>query len=109
MGIFAGGEYVDYTEWKKRGLIKVEEKKLPAPMDKSGMLDFTQEAQNSQEATPVAQTETMPSFGFLDSPLRTGPVVNSEMSELKIKMDDVMFKLDQMIERIASIERRLGG
>lgn len=132
MGFFGGGDFVDYTYLKKRGLLKLpEEEKMPAPMDKQGMLDFTavpipvseQRVYDSSSpmASPSAVSSTpateMPLLGFLDSPIpapesatNTGSLSDSglQLNEVKLKLDDTMFKLDLLLDKIKSIEQRLG-
>lgn len=125
MGFFKRGEVVDLTEWKRRGLLEMPEEEKPiAPIDKNGMIDFTAlgvaEVANSQESNfsasaPNVPSESVPSFDFLDnpSPAQTSQANLSsqsplEMNELKLKLDDTMFKLDMLLDKIGKIENRLG-
>ncbi len=124
MGLFKRGDVVDLTEWKRRGLLEMpaEEKPL-APLDKYGMLDFTalprQEAQTSVADVQPLAPSVAPTLDFLENPslLSTGSsnapplgphIPRPEMNELKLKLDDTMFKLDLLLDKIRNIEVRLG-
>ncbi|MEK6898761.1 MAG: hypothetical protein AABW79_01555 [Nanoarchaeota archaeon] len=118
MGFFKRGEVVDLTEWKRRGLLEMppEEPSL-GKIDKNGMIDLTaigaSEPASNPSVSPSAESN-VPSFDFLDNPSQTQssqPIVQQsplELNELKLKLDDTMFKLDLMLEKIKNIESRLG-
>lgn len=116
MGLFKRGEVVDLTEWKRRGLLEVPEAQKPlAPLDKQGMLDFTTTSMASSEPVePVSIPASVPSFDFLDTPQPASSALPvqaapTELNELKLKLDDTMFKLDLLLDKIRSIEQRLSG
>lgn len=117
MSLFGRGDFVDYTLLKKKGLLKVPEPApLAAPLDKNGLLDFTAQAPSSTplQNAPSQPSSQFPSFDFLDNPVQNSltpihsSVDSSQFNELKLKLDDTMFKLDLLLNKIQTIENRLG-
>ena len=128
MGIFGKEEeYVDYTLLKKRGLLKTnEEPAQPGLKTEGGYIDLTPARTESAEKTATNN------FGFLNgmasadsSQINMNPLANfdsimpapaaelgnidgKEFSALKIKVDDIDYKIDRFIERIDKLEERLG-
>jgi len=111
---------IDYTLLQKRGILKKSEaKKLPFGFDKKGMIDFTSPSVDNSSQTASSSGNEGGFFGFLDNP----PAANSgsqsqgyysndsasgnEVSALKIKLEDLEFKLERFLERIALVESKL--
>jgi hypothetical protein len=115
---------IDYTYLQKRGIIKKkEEKKLPYKITKDGMVDLTshvseavssefKDSSYSQQQTGMASNP----FGFLDSVSQSqgsasaspssGENSSAELNALKIKIDDLEYKLQRLIERLEQLESR---
>lgn len=115
----SGIETIDYTLLQKKGFIKKpEENKSGLKVDSQGMLDLTSNA-NSQSGTPAQMNnESINPFGFLDSLAQSSSSSglgnissndNAEISTLKIKIDDLEFKLAQLIDKLSIIESKLGN
>ena len=120
MGIWGNREYIDYTELKRRGLLKVKEVEQKMKISKEGFIDFTNNPLNNSESSTSSQTSVSP-FGFLDNlssnSEKTGnadPLSNivnkadsTELNSMKIKLDDMEYKLDKLIERLEKIESKI--
>ena len=125
MGVFGKGEeYVDYTLLKKKGILKLkEEQALKNTKIEGGFIDFTA-MRNEPVSNEKSSSEntTMPNnFGFLAdmasaSSSNSNPLTSfdnnlrideKEFNMLKVKMDDMEYKLDRFIERIDKLEEKL--
>lgn len=132
MGLFKeeGVDIIDFTLLKKRGIINVPERKeAPRNYEPVGdMLDFTaikpSEVAGSSE---YSSSSGMPDLGFLGDMATVGAENNStnttattsyygnndsgsgaELNALKIKMDDMDYKLNRLLEKLEKIEGKLG-
>lgn len=125
----SGPDLVDYTMLQKKGFIKKKvEKKLPYKLDKSGALDLTQPTMDAAAAsfdltptpapaTPASSSEEGGgSMGFLSTLAGAGPStasasdsaeVTKELGALKIKIEDVEFKFERLIDKITQLESKL--
>jgi len=128
-----GGD-VDFTALKKRGLLKMPERKVDSrvKIDRDGSIDFTGMA-NSFNSAVSSQSDGLSGsssnsgaispFGFLDnlssasssSSSSAGSSLDntlmqsssSELNSIKIKMDDLDFKISAFVERMEKIESKL--
>jgi hypothetical protein len=131
---FGKEEYVDYTLLKKKGILKIpEQKKLPIKSE-GGFVDFTAfgSHENNAQETPTNNfgfLGDMASAGAANNPSSANPLANfdtlntpagsaaglsnnmdaKEMGSLKIKIENMEYKLDRFIERIDRIEEKLRG
>ena len=132
MGLFTeeGADIIDFTLLKKRGIINVPERKeTPRNYEPVGdVLDFTAikpgEAAGSSEYN---SSSGMPDLGFLGNMAAVGAENNStntatatsyygnsnsgseaELNALKIKIDDMDYKLNRLLEKLEKIEGKLG-
>ena len=117
MGILGkkGVETIDYTLLQKKGFIKKkEEQKTPYSVDSQGMVDLTGNAAKTDSMS--ADSSSSP-FGFLDS-LAGASSSNSsashfdsnggvEINAIRIKIDDLEYKLSNLLEKLALIESKL--
>ncbi len=105
MGLFrkkGDMDFLDYTLLQKKGLLKV-------PAKQTDMLDLTMRGVSSP-----ATSATNP-FGFLDSmagaanslSVASGTGGAPEFSSLKLKLEDVEYKLERLVDRLALIESKL--
>lgn len=128
MGIFGKeDEYIDYTLLKKKGLLRVEEEKVQQGLKtEGGFIDLT------PAKTEVSKPSEMGNFGFLgdmasqnSSQTVANPLASfdsiaqqtataelastgeREFNALKIKVDDIDYKIDRFIERIDRLEEKL--
>ena len=127
MGLFGKeDEYIDYTLLKKKGLLKIEEEKARQSLkSEGGFIDLTP-AKTSDAEKPATDN-----FGFLrdmvssnSGQASSNPLANfdsvtptssiepagidvKEFGALKIRVDDVDYKLDRFIERIDRLEEKL--
>ncbi len=127
----SGADLLDYTMLQKKGFIKKsKERQLPYKLDKSGALDLTQPTMAAAAAsfdltpTPAATpaggaSEEGSSLGFLGSLAGAGSSESSQQSAganeevskalgaLKIKVEDVEFKFERLLDKIAQLESKL--
>jgi len=126
-----GLDTIDYTLLAKRGLIRrSEEKPLSLKVDSRGMIDLTQinneGRRNDLNSTSsnVNNGNTNP-FNFLDNLanssssnnlssdfLAPNPKTNesdAEIISLKIKIDDLEYKLAQLVDKLIIIESKLSS
>ena len=122
MGIFGKeDEYVDYTLLKKKGLLKIKKEEVQKNLKtEGGFIDLT------ASKTGEAEQSSTNNFGFpadssSPSPLANFDVINPNMSSselpanidgkefnaLKIKVEDLDYKIDRFIERIDKLEEKL--
>jgi ACT domain-containing protein len=114
------GDYVDYTLLKKRGILKLKEEKFKNSLSvKDGFVDLTGFKDN-MISEPSGSTNSTSNFGFLSDMASIGSsspsnissnenvkVDESDLSALKIKIDDMEYKLERFIERIDKLEEKL--
>ena len=109
-----GIDVYDYTLLKKRGILKIPEEKdidLSKMINKDGTINITQ-------SDSAASNDSSP-FGFLDSlASSTGSttpsasvsnisnISNSDISNLKVALDNLEFKIERLLERIEAIEMK---
>lgn len=131
MGFFKeGNDYIDYTLLKKKGLLKVEEQKDVIDLSASNLPTSTPSFQPSQSATSTPTSENSNPFGFLDSNPTSTPTPTSffndtpsysqtsesqnssqphEFNALKLKVEDLEYKLERLLEKITKVESKLGS
>ncbi len=118
MGILGKKEPdIDYTLLQKKGILKkAEEKKLPFKFDKSGMVDLTQVNANASVNNNDITTSLSASgdiFGALDNLANANSQANplpanlNDINSIKVKIDDLEYKLDRFMEKIQVIESKL--
>ena len=117
------GEVVDFTLLQKlkkkhsKSSLGQAATEAPSVPSVGGFLDFTSVApQSSNTGTQDTQSST---FGFLSdfaSSAQTAQDVTSklgnpdaEVNALRLKIEDVEFKLDRLLERLSEIETRFRG
>lgn len=98
MGIFKekGVDIIDYILLKKKGILKDKEETSNAP------LPSAHASQNQFANNP---------FGFLDNastPSATPSSSDADLSALKLKIEDVEYKIERLLERLAKIEENFG-
>lgn len=130
MGIFSrGDEFIDYTLLKRKGLLKVPEIKEEVLDFTQGnnetktqgstpaFGDFFGTSSSSSDSGSGINTDVPNPFSGLDSPSPGGlgglpmpsmPSPSSddlkEMNALKIKLDDLEYKLERLLERLGKLE-----
>jgi hypothetical protein len=124
--VFRRGGDIDFTALKKRGLLRIPEPKIDkrVKMDRDGSIDFTgmassiSNAVNDSSSTSNSAGAVSP-FGFLDSLSSASSSssssldaavmqpTSSELGAVKIKLDDLDFKIGQFVERMEKIESKL--
>ena len=129
------GEYVDYTLLTKKGILKVPETKSLNLSNDDGFIDVssamkdsladnsysspapTQESSSSSAPNMdflgalagVGSSESPPSQSYPSYPSSSSIPDNSDVTTLKVKLDDFEYKLERLIERIAKIEELLAN
>ena len=132
MGVFGKeDEYMDYTLLKKKGILKLKkEETLKNTKMEGGFIDFTA-MRNEPQTSSTNSTTATNNFGFLadmasasssnpsllanfDSAMSSNPTSNlsenmdgREFNALKIKVDDIDYKIDRFIERLDRLEEKL--
>jgi len=117
-----GDDYVDYTLLKKKGILKLKEEKLRSSLrSEGGFVDLTPfRNETTIEPSSSSAMPPMGNFGFLSDmasvgsssssdnvPTESLKVNESDLSALKIKLDDMEYKLERFIERIDKLEETL--
>ncbi len=107
-----GGDVIDYTYLKKRGLLKIKDIPKSNNLDlKSGYADLTSNTNklSNEPALPV-QNESPLSFldslaGSVATQTKADNAVDTlEIKDLKVKIEDLEYKLERLIERLERIE-----
>ena len=133
MGLFRkkGPEIIDYTLLEKRGFIKKsKEKKLPFKINSGGCIELAEGgriSKSEETATNNINKENQNPFNFLDNIARASSdsttFVNndvvgmndsnsnlpSEFNSMKVKMDDLEYKLETFIEKLNLIEEKIAN
>ncbi len=129
MGLFhkGGGDIIDFPMLQKRGIIKKEE--IPpinnAKIDPhTGFIEFLEPSNitsnDLQVPSPSSNSsQTTDLLSFLDSSASISASSPSsfqstqkdslEMQSLKIKIDDLEFKLESLLEKISLLEIKFSG
>lgn len=117
MGLFGGRksgvDVIDFTKTRSgKPIAKKKEPQAPAPFV-GGFLDFTQ---NSSQAINSPSTEQPSTFGFLNDFAQSASNSNTddvtsrfsspdaEVSALRLKVDDLEYKIERLLERLATLE-----
>lgn len=115
------GADIDFTLMHRKGLIKVPERKTNAgvKVNSQGMIDFSgmNAGESSGSVSAVSPEAAGSPFGFLDSMATSSSSSSglensmrssdSDVSALKIKVDDLDFKIGQLMEKLAAMEIKL--
>jgi hypothetical protein len=135
MGIFGReGEVIDYTLLEKKGLLRAPKKKKPEIEFKTeeGFVDFTSIPHQTGTIEPsvsvTAAPEPVPDLGFLNEMAGVGASSSSsltnetpnlssndgeikarllELNAMKIKIEDLDYKVEKFIEKMDRIEELL--
>ena len=125
MGVFGKeDEYMDYTLLKKKGILKLKkEETLKNTKMEGGFLDLTsmRNEPSSSEQSNSSNTTMPNNFGFLADMASAGlnsqsnqtsfdnnlKIDEKEFNMLKVKIDDIDYKIDRFIERIDRLEEKL--
>ena len=108
MSVFKKGpEVIDLTILQKRGLLKKVKQEPNLNHDAEGYADLTK--QSSLPTQPTNQ------FDFLDSlanassstPTHSSEFSNTDIRHLNVKLDDLEYKLERMLERITELEMKM--
>jgi len=125
-----GDDYIDYTLLKKRGLLKLKEESLPKLRAEGDFLDLREFATNSGNTQTGENSTSSPggnnNFDFLGDMAGVGSnnstnsgyptptssanslsISDSDLNALKIKLDDMEYKLERFIERIDKMKEKL--
>lgn len=119
-----GDDYVNYTLLQKKGILKLKEEKLKSSLrNEGGFIDLTpfRNEVASEQATPQTSAPVNTSnFGFLsdmasigssntpsESAVESTNASESGLSELRIKIDNMEYKIDRFLERIDKLEESL--
>ncbi len=126
MGLFSRkGDFVDLTDMQKRGLLKEQVKNFET--DSEGVVDLSS---SNSSIVGSSNSEDSLGLGFLSGLASAGskPVENSDsetgkytnrlriaranvtdISSLKIKVDDIEYKLERFLERLEKMEDKIRG
>lgn len=128
-----GPEIVDYTLLEKKGLLKKrKEKKLPFKINSGGFVEFgagsesniadefVKERNNSESQSPFSFLDNLAGAASASAPalenekdLSNTPGVNdylsSDVNTLKVKIDDLEYKLERFIEKLSAIEEKIAN
>lgn len=123
------GEYLDLTDLQKRGLLKIpkeKEEEISTKTDQEGYVDLggfgsNSGASSSSYGSPESDTSVSNAmdspFGMLDSlassaepspNVSSSNLDNKEVQHLKVKIEDLEYKLDRFMERLEKLEENSG-
>ncbi|MBX4212417.1 hypothetical protein KW787_03125 [Candidatus Pacearchaeota archaeon] len=112
MGIFGreSGDVLDFTMLQKRGILKKHEQE-------KDIIDLTQDpVAAAQQIVPISAAAPSPlSFfdtvspapSFFDAQPQNNLQSSTDVQSLKVKIDDLEYKLDRFLERVEMIESKL--
>ena len=106
----AEGGFIDFTAFRNEN--SSQQQAQPASSSPAPNFDFLSNmaaagaANNSQSVNPLANLDTFaPSTSASEI---SGSVDAKELNAMKIKMDDIEYKIDKFIERLDKLEEKLG-
>jgi len=116
-------DVIDFTALQKRGLIKKEEpKKSDLQMTKDGYINLSQRKEQEITSNEIALQNNNP-FDILNSLAsaanstgedenfitnqQPSPVQSIEFKHLSVKLDDLEYKIERLMEKIAEIEAKI--
>ncbi|MEK6825262.1 MAG: hypothetical protein AABY00_00580 [Nanoarchaeota archaeon] len=110
MGLFRkeSNDIVDFTLLQKRGILK-KETTTNRPLTANPSANFIDVTSSS---SPTSSTHAPDLLGFLDSSTSSPSISsltlseNTEIQSLKVKIDDLEFKLEQLLEKLSTMETR---
>lgn len=115
MGFSKSDEYIDYSLLKKKGILKISEKKTLPVKTEGGFMDFTSFGSPNNQAASTTKEPSVNNFDFLNDMAcgasqtpSQNPGDNKEVSALKIKIDDIDYKLNKLLERLEKLELKTG-
>ena len=106
------GGTIDLTELQKRGILQKSE--VLAKAQPKTTNDFVELPSHSPSVSPASSSP----FSFLDSlanassPSTPSPEIlpqNTNTSHIQIKLEELEYKLDRLIERITQLESKLNA
>lgn len=123
MSVFGNEDYVDYTLLKKRGLLKESENTVKSESPGSGFIDFTSSSNTNNSSNSSSQASVGNPFDLLSSLTSStnnsssvnessnsmagiypnNSSSNEDFNALKLKIEDLEYKLQRLIERIDSM------
>lgn len=132
MGLFGKDEVVDYTLLAKKGLLKLPAEKKAEFKTEGDFVDLGSGADSGSSACAQSASSSgsaMPDLGFLGSMASVGASQSSSagssseitpyysenssnaepanVAHLKVKIEDMEYKMDRFIERIDKLEEKL--
>ncbi len=106
MSWFEKEETVDLTELQKRGILKKALEKENVNEGKD--IDFTSASSVSNSSNPFDLLSSLASSsGNTTRTLANNEVSNDDIQHLKVKLEDLEYKLDRFLERIEKIESKI--
>ena len=108
----SGVDMVDFTKTKHGKKIAEPKEEASTPIV-GGFLDFTSPA--PQSSSTETQIDAPSNFGFLSdfsqsaassSSSASSPDSSSDVNSLRIKVEDLEFKIERLLERLAEIETK---
>jgi hypothetical protein len=106
------GDVLDLTDLQRRGILKKEQEtqQSSVKVDRGGYFDMS----SPEKSENPVQSDLPNPMGFLDSLASTNPSTDAvssssgvdslELQGLKSKIDDLEYKLDRLMEKIAKME-----
>ncbi|MBX4196032.1 hypothetical protein KW805_00385 [Candidatus Pacearchaeota archaeon] len=109
MGIFGGksGDVLDFTMLQKRGILKKKEPEKDI-VDLTGPQPSTITAVPSPSPLSFFDTIAPSSPSVFNTPSPNPQEHGGDIQTLRVKIDDLEYKLDRFLERLDMIESRLG-
>ena len=103
-----GFDILDLTLLQKRGLLKQESPQTP------DVIDLRVPIATLTPPSPTSTPADVSPFGMLDAlatstptPTFSSEAPTPELSAMKIKLDDVEYKLERLLERLSALESKL--
>jgi len=105
-----GDEILDLTELKRRGILGDEDSEPKPPRETAGYFDFTSKNTESSSPSPnplsflddIAKANTPSTASTIAS--ASDQTDSVELQGLRNKIDDLEYKIDRLMEKVAKLE-----
>jgi hypothetical protein len=108
MGLFKEEEVLDLTKLEKRGILKEARKMKESDANTEDYVDFSSKQESSNVSNPLGFLDSLASTGASNASTSTN-VASEDLQHLKVKFEDLEYKLDRFVERLAALEEKIKG
>lgn len=108
-----GPDVIDLVELQKRGILKKSSQQPERQED--DFVDFSKQSSSSQSShsSPPSSFDFLNSLASASSPSPSSQppmqLDDAQLASLKVKLEDLEYKLDRFIDRIVALESKLSN